>query len=131
MDTFIILIFFCVGIIVGKWVRHIYAVRSSTVDWGWAGYRKFKEEFRKYNYGNRAKYGYLYKTHKFSFFNDSNGCYIHKGVIRFNNIGMCLRTPLGYLLVVIFLYRNRIKPVRHNWYEKKVGQEGSNNGKIT
>jgi hypothetical protein len=104
--TFIVVLFI-------DWLIHVFAVSNSCSIYGWAGFKDFYREFKKYDWDDKEWRGYL--------FDRKNGSRYFAGIIEFNNIGMIMRTPWDWVLVRIFVWRylRSIKPPRYNWSGKE------------
>jgi hypothetical protein len=94
-----------VGLIVGVsivsigWSIHISMVKGHTTHYGWAGYRKFVEEFRKVDW----VYDRSWANSLFS--NPYGKDHYHADIIKFNHNGMIIHNPISLILVKIHVYR--------------------------
>ncbi len=73
-------------LILSSWKIHIEMTKESTDRHGWANFDIFKKEFDKYKWDFDSIY-------KGSVFNRQKGCQFHAKIIKFNDIGMIMKTP--------------------------------------
>lgn len=95
LTILIILYLFCI------WFAHIMAVMDEGVEYGWAGYRKFKREFLKYNWSDMEDGGVC------DFESDYSMC--SNNVVFFSDKGMILCTPFDYYMAVRCVARYKSK----------------------
>lgn len=93
----IVLCGFSLILIVG-WLTHISMVQGETdiKCYGWATFGKFLEQFHKYNWDNENWRGY-------SLWDRKNYCEIHANIVYFEKIGMIMRTPIDYFMMVFYI----------------------------
>lgn len=82
------------------WGVHISQVYEFTKQSGWAGYSKFKREFKKVDWGHKENFSNsLFEKESY------NSTEYHAGIIQFNRNGMMIHNPLSYLLVKVYVFR--------------------------
>jgi len=74
------------------WLGHISMTNGDTQRSGWGSYKKFKENWNKYEWKRL-------KSHPKSFENEEAKCYFHASIIKFEDKGMKIRDPISYWLV--------------------------------
>ena len=99
-----------------SWASHIFMTREES-RYGWAWYKTFVKEFNKYkwNVNQSGLVDVATSSHGSKF-----GC----GTIRFDGIGMCMRTPVDWVLAWFYVFRykraRKINTRRHYWETKPV-----------
>lgn len=110
MIIFLLFVSVFVTILTFSWGIHISQVRDYTRQSGWAGYKQFKREFDKADWGHN-------KAFSFSLFEKGtfNQTECHASIIQFDTRGMMIHNPFSYLLVQLYVF----KYIRKHFKTKK------------
>jgi hypothetical protein len=111
MWLIVLLLFIFLIIITIGWAVHVSMTKTNSREWGWGGYYDFIREFKKYKWDTEDG---LYKG---SYWDRNNNCKYHAQIIKINGIGMIIRNPFEYMLVVLFMrrYAKLHKKPLYNW----------------
>lgn len=121
----ILLIIFCVVVVVTliaefiivPWSAHKNMTKSFSQKHGKINFKRFVEEF------NKNKYNWKYDpNHKTSLFDYNTNSEIHASIIKFNDIGMIMRTPWDYWMTKFYIKKyikeNFDTNQNYNWKDK-------------
>lgn len=97
-----IILFLSTVIITVDWSIHV-GTRKESLPYGWAGYRKFKEEFNKgqWEYDKDFKGALFEKDNRYGW--DGTRDEIFVGKIVFNGKGMVIHNPISYALCMLYV----------------------------
>lgn len=79
------------------WIVHISMVKEQTTQYGWAGHKKFIEQFHK------AEWEYQPYWRKSLFGKEYEKDQYHANIFKFNSKGMIINNPVSYLIVKLYV----------------------------
>jgi hypothetical protein len=104
-------------ILLPKWISHDSMTEEHSNKYGYSNFKKFKEQFIKYEWT-------IDDIYTESLFNKEKDCELHANIIRFNGVGMIMKTPLDLWLVDSFIKKyiyNKYGKVKKNYKSKTEG----------
>lgn len=109
---FISLAFAIVLFVFLDWTAHISMTKNNSNQSAWANYSMFKRWFEKYNWSNDSSF-------KNSLWDKKKNCEYHAGIIKFEENGMKINNPIGYILVKLHVRRYIKNKKLHNQFSFK------------
>lgn len=116
----IIAAFLLGGFNIADWITHVSMVKSSSSrTYGWAGYKKFIEEFEKANWDYHNANSISFPNSLFGLDEYGKDQY-HANIITFNHNGMIINNPISYIFVKKYVRKHiknnvKIKRVENKW----------------
>ena len=105
------LVTFILSVLLADWIIHIAMTKSSCQTYGYSNFKKFINEFSKYNW----QYDYFWGNSLFDHTSDSK---FHANIIKFCGVGMVMKTPWEWYRVKCYVYRY----IRENFKKKRIIQ---------
>lgn len=94
--------------LIADWNVHKRMVEEYAQERGRASYATFLKEFNKYEWSNEISYGSIWKGSLWAK-GSNDETYIHASIIKFNNIGMIMKTPIDWLQFLLHMRKNSRK----------------------